>query len=99
ILHAFEDFRRADPGRERTHIKLGVYGGPCYAVTANNVLDYFGQTVKIAARLQGEARSGELVVTAELADRALAVKAIPEAFVKERYLARLKGVAQPIAAA
>ena len=39
-------------------------------VTANGVLDYFGQTVNIAARLQGEAHSGELVVEESLADRA-----------------------------
>ena len=99
ILHAFEQFRRADPARERTNIKLGVFGGPCYAVTANDVLDYFGQTVNIAARLQGEARSGELVVTGELADRAVAARAIPEAFIRERYEARLKGVREPIPAA
>jgi len=98
ILHAFEAFRSAHPDRRRIHIKLGVYGGSCYAVTANNVLDYFGQTVNIAARLQGEARSGELVVPAELAERALAEKAIPPEFIKERYEARLKGVEQPIAA-
>jgi class 3 adenylate cyclase len=99
ILHAFEDFRRESLDRERTHIKLGVYGGACYVVTANNVLDYFGQTVNIAARLQSEAKGGELVVTAELAERALVAKAIPETCVQERYQARLKGVQDPIAAA
>lgn len=98
ILHAYEAFRGVDPTRCRTHIKLGVFGGPCYVVTANSVLDYFGQTVNIAARLQGEATSGELVVTADLAARAIAARAIPEAFVKERYEARLKGVKDPIAA-
>ena len=99
ILHAFEDFRGASAERQRTHIKLGVYGGSCYAVTANGVLDYFGQTVNIAARLQGEAKSGELVVPADLAARAVAVGALPEAFIRARYEARLKGVAEPIAAA
>jgi len=92
ILHAFERFRREHPDRERTHIKLGVFGGPCYVVTANGILDYFGQTVNLSARLQGEAKSGELVVVEALADRAVAEKALPEAFVVERYDARLKGV-------
>jgi class 3 adenylate cyclase len=96
ILHGFEGFRDEGGHRLRTHIKLGVFGGPCYVVTANGVLDYFGQTVNIAARLQGEARSGELVVEEALADRALAVKAIPEAFVVERYAAKLKGVAEAV---
>jgi adenylate cyclase len=96
ILHAFEDFRRAHEHRQLTHIKLGVFGGSCYAVTANGTLDYFGQTVNLAARLQGEARSGELVVEETLADRAITLKALPEAFVVERYDAKLKGVDRPV---
>jgi class 3 adenylate cyclase len=96
ILHAFEDFRRDDETRQRTHIKLGVYGGPCYVVTANGVLDYFGQTANIAARLQGQAKSGELVVEETLADRAIEQKMLPETFVVERYDAKLKGVDLPI---
>lgn len=96
ILHAFEEFRKKGDHRDRTHIKLGVFGGSCYVVTANAVLDYFGQTVNIAARLQGEAKSGELVVEEELCDRALALRAIPERYVVERWDARLKGVSQPI---
>ncbi len=92
LLHAFEEFRRDHEHRQRTHIKLGVYGGACYVVTANGVLDYFGQTVNIAARLQGEAHSGELVVEEALADRAIELKVLPAAFVVERYDGRLKGV-------
>src|SRR5262249_14915738 len=29
ILHAFEEFRRDHEHRQMTHIKLGVFGGPC----------------------------------------------------------------------
>jgi class 3 adenylate cyclase len=68
ILHAFRGFRASDPRRARTDIKIGVHAGPCYAVTANHLLDYFGQTVNLAARLQGLAGSGELVVLEALAD-------------------------------
>ena len=96
ILHAFEGFRRDHEHRQLTHIKLGVFGGPCYVVTANGVLDYFGQTVNLAARLQGEAKSGELVVEEALADRAVAQQMLPEGFVVERYDAKLKGVDAPI---
>jgi adenylate cyclase len=96
ILHAFEDFRSAHEDRRRTHVKLGVFGGPCYVVTANGVLDYFGHTVNVAARLQGEAKSGELVVEEALADRAVAQKMLPEGFVVERYDAKLKGVGEPV---
>jgi class 3 adenylate cyclase len=96
ILHAFEDFRGEGGFRQDTHIKLGVFGGPCYVVTANGVLDYFGQTVNVAARLQGEAKSGELVVEEAIATRAAEMKMIPEAFIVERYDAKLKGVGQPV---
>lgn len=92
ILHAFEDFRREGGIRAETHIKLGVFGGSCFAVTANGILDYFGQAVNIAARLQGEAGSGELVAEESLVERAIEAKIIPVEFVVERYDARPKGV-------
>ena len=99
ILTEFEAFRRDHETRQRTHIKLGVFSGPCYVVTANGVLDYFGQTVNVAARMQGEAKSGELVVEAALADRAIAAGRLDPRLVVERYEARPKGVPTPIAAA
>ena len=33
-------------------LKLGTFAGPCYVVTANGALDYFGQTVNVASRVQ-----------------------------------------------
>jgi class 3 adenylate cyclase len=98
ILDAFAAFRAEHEHRQLTHIKLGVYGGPCYVVTANGILDYFGQSVNVAARLQGEAHSGELVVVEELAERAIAAKKLDPRFVRERYDAKLKGVDHPIRA-
>ena len=34
-------------------LKIGIHEGPCLAVMLNDRLDYFGQTVNIAARIQG----------------------------------------------
>jgi adenylate cyclase len=96
VLKDFENFRAVAPLHLRTHIKLGIFGGPCYVVSANGVLDYFGQTVNVAARLQGEARSGELVAPATVVDEALAAGRLEPAEVVERYAARLKGVAEPV---
>jgi class 3 adenylate cyclase len=96
ILAAFETFRAGHPDRAQTHIKLGLYAGASYLVTANGVLDYFGQTVNIAARLQAQAHSGELVVEATLADDAVARGLLPAAAITQRYTAELKGVNQPI---
>lgn len=96
VLKAFESFRAVAALHLRTHIKLGVFGGPCYVVSANGALDYFGQTVNVAARLQGEARSGELVASAAVVDEALAAGRLEPAEVVERYAARPKGVAEPV---
>ncbi len=72
-------------------LKVGLYCGPCYAVSANGALDYFGQSVNIAARLQGAAGPGEIVLPADVADRA--------GLRGERFLPQLKGLEVPLWAA
>ena len=49
--------------REDLLLKIGIHEGPCLAVTLNDRLDYFGQTVNIAARVQGLARSRSIFAT------------------------------------
>jgi class 3 adenylate cyclase len=44
-------------------VKIGIHEGPCLAVTLNDRLDYFGQTVNIAARVQGLADSRAIFAT------------------------------------
>ena len=44
-------------------LKIGIHEGPCLAVTLNDRQDYFGQTVNIAARVQGLASSHAIFVT------------------------------------
>lgn len=47
-------------------LKAGVHFGPCIAVNLNDRLDYFGSTVNLAARVQGCARGGDVVVSARV---------------------------------
>lgn len=54
---------RGDPP---LRVKLGLHRGPCIAVNANDLLDYFGSTVNIAARVQNESQGGDVVVTPEV---------------------------------
>ena len=94
-LEGFDAFRRKTEHAAVTQIKLGMYGGPCYVVTANGTLDFFGQTVNVAARLQNIAESGDVVVEADAFAR------LPEAVrsrvaVSEAFEARVKGVRHPI---
>ncbi len=44
-------------------LKIGIHRGPSIAVTMNDNLDYFGQTVNVAARVQGLADANEIWVT------------------------------------
>jgi class 3 adenylate cyclase len=53
----------AERGREDLLLKIGIHEGPCIAVTLNERQDYFGQTVNIASRVQGLAKSREIFAT------------------------------------
>jgi class 3 adenylate cyclase len=44
-------------------LKIGIHEGPCLAVMLNDRQDYFGQTVNIAARVQGLAESRAILAT------------------------------------
>ncbi len=92
-LERFETFRAEKEHGARTHIKLGVFAGACYVVTANAALDYFGQTVNVASRLQHLAESGELIIQ----KRAAALLGDdPRVVVGEPFSASVKGVAEPL---
>ena len=49
-------------------LKIGIHEGPCLAVTLNDRLDYFGQTVNVAARVQGLADSQSIYVSGNVID-------------------------------
>jgi class 3 adenylate cyclase len=53
----------ADAGGDLLGIKIGLHTGACLAVTLNDRIDYFGQTVNIAARVQRLAGAGEILFT------------------------------------
>lgn len=48
---------------EELVLKIGIHRGHSIVVTLNDRLDYFGQTVNIAARVQGLAEAGEIYVS------------------------------------
>jgi len=50
-------------GSEALKLKIGLHTGPCIAVELNERLDYFGQTVNLASRVQGAAEASEIVCT------------------------------------
>jgi class 3 adenylate cyclase len=94
-LVAFDAFRKGTAHADLVGLKLGLYTGPCYVITANERLDYFGQTVNLAARLQALAESGELVMEKgefeALSDADRALFRVTQAFEKV-----VKGIETPI---
>ena len=44
-------------------LKAGLHTGPCIAVTLNDRLDYFGSTVNLAARLEGQSTGNDVVIS------------------------------------
>lgn len=71
-LHALHAFHRAQAHFksekvEDHNIKLkgGIHRGDCIAVTLNNRIDFFGNTINVAARLVEEASREELIISNE----------------------------------
>lgn len=62
MRHAMERLNDAR-GTNDLVVKIGIHEGPCLAVMLNERQDYFGQTVNIAARVQGLATSQSIHVT------------------------------------
>lgn len=64
MLSAIEDFNQGIA--EKMILKIGIHRGHSIAVTLNDRLDYFGQTVNIAARVQGLAEAGEIYISQDI---------------------------------
>jgi class 3 adenylate cyclase len=64
-LRMREEMRRLNAARasEDLTLKIGIHEGPCLAVMLNERLDYFGQTVNIAARVQSLAKTRSIYAT------------------------------------
>ena len=69
ILEQIERFNHEHVGSSII-LKIGAHCGPSIAVTLNDNLDYFGQTVNVAARVQALADAGEICITEALYEAA-----------------------------
>ncbi|MBM4424716.1 MAG: adenylate/guanylate cyclase domain-containing protein [Chloroflexi bacterium] len=63
ILRAQHELAHPPSGIIPLQLKAGIHYGPCIAVTLNDRLDYFGTTVNIAARLEGQSPIGGIVIS------------------------------------
>ncbi|MDT5331624.1 MAG: hypothetical protein QOF31_2921 [Mycobacterium sp.] len=77
-------------------LKVGVHAGPSVVVTLNDRLDYFGSTVNMAARLQGQSTGGDIVLSTSVAGDP-AVREVITASPQRRETVALKGFTEPVA--
>jgi class 3 adenylate cyclase len=77
-------------------LKIGLHEGPALAINADDRVDYFGQTVNIASRVQGLAKAGEIWIT-EPVFRAIGVYDTfnTSGYREQRQSVFLKGVREP----
>jgi len=92
MREAVDQLNRDRPQRDFI-LKIGVHRGASIAVTLNERLDYFGQTVNIAARVQNLADGDEICITEEVYG-APAVAEIIAPFPVAKCEAELKGVSK-----
>jgi adenylate cyclase len=93
MIVRWPDFVREHALASSIDLKVGAHAGPCTIVKANEVLDYFGQTVNAAARIQHLAGPRELVlgeVLAELVADSAGVDRV------EAFAAKVKGIDEPL---
>lgn len=90
ILKVISQFNR-EHGQPAIILKMGAHCGPSIAVTLNENLDYFGQTVNIAARVQSFADASEICLTESLYT-APGVRALLAGVDVEEFDAPLRGV-------
>lgn len=64
MLHDIEVFNRKIS--DKLILKIGIHTGHSIVVTLNDRLDYFGQTVNIAARVQTLADAGEIYISEDV---------------------------------
>ncbi len=76
-------------------LKLGVHMGPSVVVTLNDRLDYFGSTVNMAARLQGQSAGGDIVLSRAVADDPAVQSVLAKIPMREEQV-ELKGFTHPV---
>jgi class 3 adenylate cyclase len=92
MRRAIAAFNRAQPNRALV-LKIGIHNGGAIAVTQNDRLDYFGQTVNIAARVQGLADAEEICISEDVFEADGVKDALADLAVT-REVARLRGIDQ-----
>lgn len=92
-MHRTIDADNASRGEPALSLKVGIHHGACIAVNLNDILDYFGTAVNVAARIQKESQGGDIVVTDEIwQDPAVQAVLVGTRFQDEALSCQLRGL-------
>ncbi|HSJ38182.1 MAG TPA: adenylate/guanylate cyclase domain-containing protein [Planococcus sp. (in: firmicutes)] len=79
--------------KEPIVLKVGLHSGPAIAVTSNDRLDYFGRTVNLAARIQGQGTGGDIIFSRDYLEQPKLRAMVEQEGVRmEAFPAKLKGI-------
>jgi class 3 adenylate cyclase len=96
-MRAAMDELNAERGTDDLVVKIGIHEGPCLAVMLNERQDYFGQTVNIAARVQGLATSKSIHATGGVVEVPAVSAILEERAIKPiQKEAALRGIADKV---
>src|SRR5437868_11985856 len=96
-IRAAMDALNAKRGTDDLVVKIGIHEGPCLAVMLNERQDYFGQTVNIAARVQGLSTSQAIHITGPVIEASAVADILRKAsIVPIQKQAALRGIADKI---
>src|ERR1700712_3844550 len=96
-IRAAMDALNVERGTHDLVLKIGIHEGPCLAVMLNDRQDYFGQTVNIAARVQGLSTSQAIHVTSPIIEASAVAAILTKAAITPiQKQAALRGIADKI---
>lgn len=73
-------------------IKIGLHYGPAIAVNANDLLDYFGRTINIAARMQQLSNGHDIVMAKDVFEEISSNSPLLDGIMIEHVTAEIKGI-------
>jgi len=95
MLSEIEAFNHGLPGQQLL-LKIGLHRGASIAVTLNDRLDYFGQTVNVAARVQSLADANEIYLTQDIYEATGVPELLGASFGLEPEVATLPGLHEEV---
>lgn len=93
IEKEFKEFDTKIESEKEFLVKMGIHKGPSIMVTLNNRIDFFGQTVNVASRIQNLAKNNEILISERIKEEKEVLKILKQE-VKSltRKRVKLKGI-------